>query len=198
MKLRASLMLLGMAVWMPAASTTTKPKLTHTVQTRSATVGAKTGNAKLKSAAAKPAGASVAKMGAAGKAGSLRTAAYRGRARGRVRKVSAPSYQTHPDPERYQQIQQALTDRGYFKGEVNGQWNDDSSDALKRFQADQKLDNDGKINALTLRGLGLGPKHDGSTAPMSGATAAKTNAAATVPEPPPPPVPTEEPAEPPE
>ena len=75
-----------------------------------------------------------------------------------------PSYQLHPDPERYQQIQQALAERGYFKGEVNGLWNDDSIDALKRYQLDQKLDNDGKLIALTLTGLGLGPKHDGSTA----------------------------------
>lgn len=76
----------------------------------------------------------------------------------------APTYQLHPDPDRYQQIQQALTDKGYFKGDVNGQWGDDSLDALKRFQADQKLDPDGHLNALTLIGLGLGPKHDGAGA----------------------------------
>ncbi len=94
--------------------------------------------------------------------------------------AAAPSYQLHPDPERYQQIQQALADRGYFKGAVNGQWNDDSVDALKRFQADQKLDAEGKIDALTLTGLGLGPRHDGSTAgtvPLS-ATDSATNPAA--------------------
>jgi hypothetical protein len=89
-----------------------------------------------------------------------RTLAARGR---RARPKPAPTYQLHPDPERYQQIQQALADRGYFKGQVNGEWNDDSVDALKRFQTDQKIDNDGKINALSLIGLGLGPKHDGST-----------------------------------
>jgi Putative peptidoglycan binding domain len=77
-----------------------------------------------------------------------------------ARTPPAPSYQLHPDPERYQQIQQALADKGYFKGQVNGVWGDDSVDALKRFQADQKLDNDGHLNALTLTGLGLGPKHD--------------------------------------
>lgn len=77
-----------------------------------------------------------------------------------ARAAPAPSYQLHPDPERYQQIQQALADKGYFKGEVNGQWGDDSVDALKRFQADQKLDDDGHLSALTLIGLGLGPKHD--------------------------------------
>ncbi len=90
----------------------------------------------------------------------------------RAARTPAPSYQLHPDPERYAQIQQALAERGYFKGESNGQWNDDSVDALKRFQADQKLENDGKINALSLTALGLGPKHDGSTAssvPLSAA-----------------------------
>ena len=80
-----------------------------------------------------------------------------------ARSAPAPSYQLHPDPERYQEIQKALADKGYFKGEVNGHWSDDSVDALKRFQADQKLESDGKINALTLTGLGLGPKHDGSS-----------------------------------
>lgn len=78
-----------------------------------------------------------------------------------ARSAPAPTYQLHPDPERYQQIQQALADRGYFKGQVNGQWGDDSIDALTRFQTDQKLDNDGHLSALTLAALGLGPKHDG-------------------------------------
>ena len=84
----------------------------------------------------------------------------------RRRAAPRPSYQLHPDPERYQQIQQALAEKGYFKGEPNGQWNDDSVEALKRFQTDRNLPTqDGKINSLTLIGLGLGPKHDGSTAP---------------------------------
>jgi hypothetical protein len=87
----------------------------------------------------------------------------RGRSGKRARKAPAPSFQVHPDPDRYQEIQKALADRGYFKGEVNGRWGDDSVDALKRFQADQKLDDDGKISALTLTGLGLGPKHDSNS-----------------------------------
>ncbi len=79
-------------------------------------------------------------------------------------RAAVPSFQLHPDPDRYRQIQQALADRGYYKGQVNGEWGDDSVDALRRFQTDQKLDNDGKIDARSLTGLGLGPKHDGSTA----------------------------------
>ena len=78
----------------------------------------------------------------------------------KVSRVRTPSYQTHPDPERYKEIQQALAGKGYFKGDVNGQWGDDSVSAMKQFQADQKLPDDGKISAPTLIGLGLGPKHE--------------------------------------
>lgn len=97
-----------------------------------------------------------------------------------VRKPARPSYQTHPDPERYQQIQQALADSGYFKGEVNGQWNDDSVAALRHFQADKKLPTDGKISALSLIGLGLGPRRDiaNASAPVNGPAVVPTPASA--------------------
>lgn len=92
--------------------------------------------------------------------------------RTRAHAKPAPSYQLHPDPERYQEIQKALAERGYFKGDVNGVWGDDSVDALKHFQADRKLPDDGKISAPTLIGLGLGPKHDGKLGISPGASAA--------------------------
>jgi hypothetical protein len=79
-----------------------------------------------------------------------------------VARSAAPSFQTHPDEDRYRQIQQALTDKGYFKGQVNGEWGQDSVDALQKFQLDNKFPDiysDGKINALSLNGLGLGSKH---------------------------------------
>jgi hypothetical protein len=90
------------------------------------------------------------------------TASKKRPAKNSSKRHRAAAYQVHPDPERYQEIQKTLSDKGYFKGEVNGHWAGDSVDALKRFQADQKLEPDGKINALTLSALGLGPKHDGS------------------------------------
>jgi hypothetical protein len=114
----------------------------------------------------------------------------RARRNRRGKRVAArPSYQMHPDPERYQQIQQALASRGYFKGPVNGVWGDDSVDALRRFQTDQKIsDNEGKINALSLNALGLGARHDSSSLSAS-ALAGKVD----TPQPPPPP--SEEPAD---
>jgi hypothetical protein len=82
-----------------------------------------------------------------------------------VRAKAGPVVPPHPDPDRLREIQKALADKGYFKGEVNGVWDGDSIVALKQFQTDQKLAAaDGKINSLSLIGLGLGPKHDGSVA----------------------------------
>ena len=83
----------------------------------------------------------------------------RGAVTARSRKSSAPRQQA-PSTERYLEIQQALAAKGYFKGEPNGAWGPDSVDALRRFQTDQKLQPDGKIGALSLISLGLGPKHE--------------------------------------
>lgn len=108
----------------------------------------------------------------------LSSSARKRKGRHLAHKPPAPSYQLHPDPERYVQIQQALLARGYLKGQADGAWNDESVDALKRFQTDQKLEADGKINALTLTGLGLGPKHDGTSAssvPLSATSGSAAN-----------------------
>jgi peptidoglycan hydrolase-like protein with peptidoglycan-binding domain len=71
-----------------------------------------------------------------------------------VRRVA----QQQPTPERYKEIQQALADKGYFHGAVDGAWGADSTDALKRFQREQNLEDDGKIGSLSLIALGLGPQ----------------------------------------
>ena len=77
-------------------------------------------------------------------------------------KTASSSYrrstQREPAPERYKEIQQSLADKGYFAGPVNGTWNSDSVEALKRFQRDQNIGDDGKLGSLSLIALGLGPK----------------------------------------
>jgi hypothetical protein len=73
---------------------------------------------------------------------------------------SGPPRQQAPTADRYAEIQRALAEKGYYTGPVTGQWNADSTDALKRFQADHKLTVDGKIGAKSLIELGLGPKRD--------------------------------------
>jgi len=75
--------------------------------------------------------------------------------------------QQQPTTDRYKEIQQALSDKGYFHGAADGNWGPDSVDAMKRFQRDQSLDDDGKIGSLALIALGLGPKRGGSATPLS-------------------------------
>lgn len=65
-----------------------------------------------------------------------------------------------PSPERLKEIQQALASKGYFNGDADGTWGPASIDALKRFQHDQNLVEDGKIGSLSLIALGLGPKRE--------------------------------------
>jgi len=73
--------------------------------------------------------------------------------------------QLAPTPERYKEIQQALVAKGYLKPEdATGGWDQNSLDALKKFQADQNIDSTGKINSLSLIALGLGPKRDTASA----------------------------------
>lgn len=82
-------------------------------------------------------------------------------ARRRTRNTRRQSFragQQQPAPERYKEIQTALADRGYFQGEPDGKWSEGSAEALKRFQADQNLKADGKLDSLSLIALGLGPK----------------------------------------
>ena len=75
--------------------------------------------------------------------------------------VSWRNRQLQPTQSRYKEIQTALVSKGYLRPElVTGAWDQNSSDALKQFQAAQNLDTSGKINSLSLIALGLGPKHE--------------------------------------
>jgi hypothetical protein len=78
--------------------------------------------------------------------------------RGSVPVRSQSTWQARPSPERYREIQQALADKGFFKGEVDGTWSTTSVTALKDFQRAQNLEPDGKLGSLSLIALGLGPK----------------------------------------
>lgn len=65
--------------------------------------------------------------------------------------------QTRPTPERYKQIEQALAARGYLTEEPTGKWGPASVEALRSFQSDNQLPPTGKLDALSLIQLGLGP-----------------------------------------
>jgi hypothetical protein len=83
----------------------------------------------------------------------------------RHRRRAAPRYQLHPTASRYKRIQQALEEKGYYHGKIDGKWGPDSISALERFQTEQGIENEGKITALALIGLGLGPKHSHAIVP---------------------------------
>jgi peptidoglycan hydrolase-like protein with peptidoglycan-binding domain len=87
-----------------------------------------------------------------------------------VRRPAAPS---GPSSDRIRLIQQALAERGYLHSEPNGVWSPACIEALKRFEADQNVKVDGKIDAKMLIALGLGPRYDNAlNASALGATAA--------------------------
>lgn len=80
--------------------------------------------------------------------------------------VSAHRAPQQPSPDRLKEIQTALAAKGYFTAEPNGAWGPSSIDALKRFQHDQNLVEDGKIGSLSLIALGLGPKREPADSPQ--------------------------------
>ena len=98
------------------------------------------------------------------------TAAARARRRTPVQRATWRNRQTAPTPERYQEIQNALVAKGYLQpSQADGQWDQASVDALKKFQAVQNLDANGKINSLSLIALGLGPRYDSLSVATSAA-----------------------------
>jgi Putative peptidoglycan binding domain len=75
--------------------------------------------------------------------------------------------QLQPSQDRYKEIQEALASKGYLPpDQATGAWDQNSTGALKQFQTAQNLDASGKINALSLIALGLGPKHEAAPAPV--------------------------------
>ena len=136
----------AMVDWQASAATTKKP-------------ARKT--AAVKSSGSHTAGAKASSRKTPVKAASARTATAKRGKKSVLPKVTWRNRQMAPAPERYREIQEALVAKGYLAaGEGDGSWNAASSEALKRFQADQNLDPTGKINSLSLIALGLGPKRD--------------------------------------
>lgn len=73
--------------------------------------------------------------------------------------------QMAPTADRYKEIQAALVSKGYLQAEqATGVWDQNSIEALRKFQADQNLESSGKINSLSIIALGLGPKRDTAAA----------------------------------
>jgi peptidoglycan hydrolase-like protein with peptidoglycan-binding domain len=151
-----------------------------TTSTSPSTAKKKTAKKTVHSATAKTAAKTPAKTPAA-KPGAVATKSKSGKSAVRPKRVVRSTQQT-PTPERYKEIQSALIDKGYLQSEPTGEWGPDSVEALKRFQADENLNVDGKIGALSLIALGLGPKR----------LSAQNPAQPPAPQPPPSPVPAQQ------
>lgn len=83
--------------------------------------------------------------------------------------------QKAPTPERITEVQQALAKNGALGGEPSGKWDDSTTEGMRKFQAAHGLNPTGKLDALTLRQLGLGSSTAGLGAPtVSGKTSAST------------------------
>jgi hypothetical protein len=65
-----------------------------------------------------------------------------------------------PTKDRYAEIQQALADAGYFQGQTDGNWKQDSVEAMRSFQDANGFEPTGKIDARSLIKLKLGPTYD--------------------------------------
>jgi len=148
--LAAFLLLFLARLSVPAAA----PQAASKKQTSSSSTSKKTTTAPApkKTTAPSSKGTTAKKSGASS---SKKTTASRKTRRPTTR--SYASAQRQPTKERYREIQQALADRGYLSGPTDGNWGKESVEALKRFQQDQNLKADGKLNSLSLIALGLGP-----------------------------------------
>jgi peptidoglycan hydrolase-like protein with peptidoglycan-binding domain len=62
-----------------------------------------------------------------------------------------------PGPERIEEIQQALVKSGYLSAQPNGHWDDQTREAMRRYQADNGFPVTGLPEAKSLMKLGLGP-----------------------------------------
>jgi peptidoglycan hydrolase-like protein with peptidoglycan-binding domain len=132
------------AVQMPATKKKAAPKSTRATVAHAAPAAVKSKAGTAKSSAIR--------------AGTSKSTAKAGTKSKGVVVARRPPVQMQPTTDRYKEIQQALADKGYFRGTPDGTWGSESVEALKRFQKDQNLDPDGKIGSLSLMALGLGPK----------------------------------------
>jgi peptidoglycan hydrolase-like protein with peptidoglycan-binding domain len=61
------------------------------------------------------------------------------------------------EPQRVEEIQQALVQAGYLHQEPTGRWDNPTKDAMRRYQADHGFPTTGLPEAKSLMKLGLGP-----------------------------------------
>ena len=76
------------------------------------------------------------------------------------------------DPQRAQEIQEALIREHYLSGQATGTWNEASEEAMRRYQADNGWQSKTVPDSRALIKLGLGPSKDHLLNPESAMTSA--------------------------
>jgi peptidoglycan hydrolase-like protein with peptidoglycan-binding domain len=136
----------------PGASGTTTPS------TKSSASKSSSRSASLKAVPAKGPSATTTASGSTG-----RSSGRSGKkASGRSRRQPG---QKAPTTDRVSEIQAALAQDGSFQGMPNGRWDDETAQAMRKFQSAHGLNPTGRLDALTLQKLGLGSQTAGVAAP---------------------------------
>jgi murein L,D-transpeptidase YcbB/YkuD len=92
------------------------------------------------------------------------TAAKKSGKKSAIKRTTWRNRQATPSSDRFREIQSALVAKGYLPADgASGAWDQASADAIKKFQSEQNLDSNGKINSLSLIALGLGPRHESNS-----------------------------------
>lgn len=91
------------------------------------------------------------------KAEGKRKSASRSRNRSRRASYRYRLSQLKLEPQRVREIQQALIRVGYLSQEPTGKWDDQTREAMRRYQADHGFPTTGLPEAKSLMKLGLGP-----------------------------------------
>jgi hypothetical protein len=73
--------------------------------------------------------------------------------------------QKAPTADRISEIQSALSNGGYYRGDPNGKWDSNTVAAVQKFQSANGIGPSGKLDAPTLQKLGLGSPIAGVSAP---------------------------------
>jgi peptidoglycan hydrolase-like protein with peptidoglycan-binding domain len=71
---------------------------------------------------------------------------------------AAPSFVQPLAPSALRVVQERLHTAGLYNGAITGEWNEESQNALQRFQENRQLQVTGQLNAATASALGLSPQ----------------------------------------
>lgn len=113
---------------------------------------------------------SVSGAGVPGATQTSSSAAKKKKAAAKSKKKSKVKGQAAPTPDRIKEIQAALQKDGSYQGEPTGKWDEATTEAMRKYQDKIGVTPTGKIDAISLKKLGLGSETAGKGAPVPAAS----------------------------